>query len=197
VLASELLARFRQVTLARVEVGEQVWTRLEAGGKAQGQAFVPGSGERRTAIVTSNGERTSVTAGIENLVLMRTAGLRPPRRPDAHDDARADGLQPLLVAALSARWAYDHGDVAFATYRQGVRAAIVDTFAWHATRSVQHTLTGMAEVILETYADIQSVTLSIQERPYRPADLLSAEPDAIYVAHEEPVGVVEVTVDRG
>jgi hypothetical protein len=51
-------------------------------------------------------------------------------------------------------------------------------------------------VILDTYAEIAAVTLSAQERPYRPADLLSIDSDHLYVAREEPLGVVEVTVDR-
>src|SRR4051794_3600980 len=54
-LSAALLAQFPQIALARVDVAEQVWLRLEAGGKAQAQTFLPGSGERRTAIVTSNG----------------------------------------------------------------------------------------------------------------------------------------------
>jgi urate oxidase len=193
-VSARLLAEFPQIRLAQIEVAERVWTRLEAGGKAQGQAFVPGSGERRVAIVTSNGERAAVTAGIDELVLMRSAGLRPPRRAGAED--ASDSLQPLLVAALSARWSYGAGEIAFIPYRQGVRSAIVDTFAWHATRSLQHTLSGMADVILESYAEILSVTLTVQERPYRPVDLLAPEPDALFVAYDEPVGVVEVTVDR-
>ena len=147
-LTARLLAEFPRIRLARVEVAERVWVRLEAGGKAQSQAFVPGSGERRVAIVTSNGERAAVTAGIDELVLMRSAGLRSPRR-DAAEDAAADSVQPLLVAVLAARWSYGAGEIAFTPYRQGVRSAIVDTFAWHASRSVQHTLTGMADVILD------------------------------------------------
>ena len=196
VLSAEVLAQFPQVTLARVDVAEQVWARLDAAGKAQGQAFVPGSGERRTALVTSNGTRTSIVAGIDNLVLMRTSGFIPPRTPGSPDDSEHDALQSLLVGAVSVRWSYGSGDVAFATYRQGVRAAILETFAWHTAQSVQRTLSNMADVILEGYAEITSVTLTAEERPYRPADLLSLEADQLYVAREEPLAVVEVTVER-
>jgi hypothetical protein len=40
------------------------------------------------------------------------------------------------------------------------------------------------------------VELTAEERPYRPADLLSPDADQLYVAREEPLGVVEVTVER-
>ena len=191
-----ILAQFPQVALARIEAAELGWTRLEAGGKAQGQAFAPGSGERRVAIVTSNGARTSVTAGIDDLVVMRTCGFGDPHAAARTHEGQPDGVQPLVVAALCAKWSYGGGDIAFATFRQGVRAALVENFVWHASHSLQHTLSGIGEVILDTYAEIAAVTLSAQERPYRPADVLSIDSDHLYVARDEPLGVVEVTVDR-
>ena len=195
-IADAILAQFPQVTLARVEASEQVWVRLEAGGKAQGQAFAPGSGERRTAVIATNGQQTSVTAGIENLVVMRTCGFGTPQGSLAAADAQPESVQPLLVAALSARWSYGSGEIAFATYRQGVRAAVLETFVWHAAHSLQHTLSGVAEVILDSYAEIVSVTLSAEERPYRPTDFLSLDADQLYTARDEPLGIVEVTVAR-
>ena len=196
-VADAILKQVPQVTLARVDASEHVWMRLEAGGKAQGQAFAPGSGERRSASITSNGDRVSVTAGIENLVVMRTAGFRSGQTAPAATDAHTEGVQPFLVAGLSAKWSYASGEIAFATFRQGVRAAILETFVWHASHSLQRTLSNIADVILETYAEIGSVALTAEERPYRPADLLAAESDQLYVAREEPLGVVEVTVERG
>jgi urate oxidase len=60
-------------------------------------------------------------------------------------------------------------------------------------------LYAIADVVLATYQEISDVTLALHERPYRPADLFSAgmeNPDDLFVALEEPIGVVEVTVDR-
>jgi urate oxidase len=197
-LCQRMLEGRPQITRARVEIAEQPWGRVEIGGKAQGQAFFAGPPERRTAMVTSNGSQLAVIAGLENLTLMRTSGFAPPQRARS-DDGVDDGLQRLLVATLSARWTYTSGDVAFGPYRQGVRAAIVETFAAHARHSVQHTLFSIADVVLANYQEIADVTLALHERPYRPADLFGAgleNPDELFVAAEEPVGVVEVTVER-
>jgi urate oxidase len=198
-LCERLLTEHPQLTRVRVDVDEQRWARLEAGGRVQGQAFAAGSPEKRTAAVTSNGTQTAVVSGIEDLVLMRTSGLveRDPREADP--SGVTDGVQRLLVAALSARWTYTSADVTFASYRQGVRGTIVDTFAWHATRSVQHTLYNIADVVLASYQEIADITLALRERPYRPADLFSEgvdNPDELFVALNEPLGVVEVTVER-
>ena len=56
----------------------------------------------------------------------------------------------------------------------------------------------IADVVLESYHDISEVTLTLHERPYRPVDLLelSLDGDALFVAHDEPVGTVEITVAR-
>ena len=67
-------------------------------------------------------------------------------------------------ATLSARWTYTSGDVTFGLYRQGVRTAILETFAWHASQSVQHALYAIADVVLATYDEIADVTLSFHER---------------------------------
>jgi urate oxidase len=148
--------------------------------------------------VTSNGRQRAVVSGIEQLTIMRTAGFAPPRRLE---DATGltDGLQRLLVANLSARWTYSTPHVTFDPYRQGVRAAIVETLGCHARLSVQHTLYSIADVVLASYQEIADITLSLHERPYRPADLFDAgleNPDDLFVAIEEPVGIVEVTVER-
>jgi urate oxidase len=197
-ICERILEIHKTIGLARVEITEQPWARLDAGGKAQGQAFTPGGVERRTASVSSNGTRAAVTAGLENLVLMRTGGFVPEARGHASDEPTVDGLQRLFIAALSARWSYTSGDIAFGAYRQGVRAAIVETFAWHRGRTVQETLYAIADVVLASYLEIADVTLTLQERPYRPVDLLelALDGDALFIAHDEPVGVVEITVGR-
>ena len=201
-LAREILERQASITRVRVDLHEGIWQRLEAGGKAQLQAFVAGSSEQRVATVTSNGPQTSVVGGLEGLTLMRSAGFAPPRRgaeqiPD--DSGASDGLQPVLVGELSARWSYRSGDITFGVYRRGIRNAVLDTFAWHQSASVQHLLYATADVVLATCEELADVTLTFHERPYRPADLFAAgveNPDELFVVLDEPVGTVQVTVER-
>lgn len=187
----------RQVSRVRVEIAEQPWIRLYAGGQTQGQAFVLGGSEQRTAAVTSNGAQSAVVAGIDQLVLMRTAGFLP-RTGGRSDDGAEDGVQDLLVGSLSAHWTYSTPEITFGPYRQGVRAAIVDTFAMHAARSVQYTLYAIADVVLAAYQEILDITLTMQERPHGPPGLFHApsEEAGLFVAGEEPRRLVEVTVER-
>jgi urate oxidase len=197
-ICAQILARHPDIGLARVDIAEQPWARLDAGGKAQGQAFTPAGVERRTASVSSNGTRMAVSAGLENLVLLRTGGFAPTARGRPADEPTADGLQRVFVATLAARWAYTFGDIAFAPYRAGVRQAIIETFAWHKGPTIRATLAAIADVVLDSYQEIAQITLSLQEHPYRPVDLLelSVEGDALFVVRDEPVGLIEITVDR-
>ena len=201
-LATEVLQRQPSLTRVRVELAEHPWQRLDAGGKAQSQAFLSGSSEQRVAFVTTNGTQTSVVAGIDHLTLMRSGGFAPTRRTasDIPDDTGAsDHLQPLLVGALSARWTYTNGDVTFDVYRRAIRNAILESFAWHRSQSVQHLLYAIADVVLATCDEIADVTLTFHERPYRPADLFSVgaeNPDELFLVAEEPIGTVQVTVER-
>jgi urate oxidase len=200
-LAAEVFARQPRLSRVRFELTEHPWQRLEAGAKAQAQAFLATTPEQRLAAVTSNGSRSSVLAGIGELTVMRTSGFTPARRPGEPDDSGAsDRLQPLLVGALSLRWTYTSGDITFGVYRQAIRNAVLDTLAWNRSQSVQHLLYTIADVVLATCEEIAEVTLRFCERPYRPADLFAAgaeNPDELFVVVEEPVGVVEVTVERG
>lgn len=193
-ICERILDQHPTIGLARVEVTEAGWARLEPGGKAQGQAFTPAGVERRTATIASNGSRVSVSSGIDNLILLRTG--RTPARATGGEDAAPDGMSRPLIATLGARWSYSSGDVSFVLYRQGVRSAIIETFAWHGSPSIQQTLYGMAEVILATYAEISVVNLTLQERPYHPVDLLEMERDDLFVARDEPISSVEITVER-
>jgi urate oxidase len=172
---------------------------MEVGGKAQGQAFVLGGPEQRGAAVTSNGIQIAVVSSIDNLNVMRTAGFSPARRRPAVENPGDEGLAPLIVGTLNVRWTYSTPDVTFGAYRQGVRSVIVETMAFHASRSVQHTLYAIGDVLLASYPEISEVSLAMHERPYRPVDLFHANvenPDELFVALDEPVGVVEVTLVR-
>jgi urate oxidase len=198
-LCRRVMSAHAQVSRVRVEIAEQPWARLDVGGKPQGQAFVLGGPEQRTVAITSNGRQSAVVSGIEQLVLMRTAGFLARDATARADDGLDDAVQPLLVGSLSAKWTYSNAEVAFGSYRRGVRAVIGETFAMHAARSVQHTLYAIADVVLASYEEILDVTLAMHERPYRPADMFNAsmeKVDELFVAAEEPVGVVEVTVER-
>ena len=174
-VCERLLDTFRQLTRVRVEIAGAGL--VAAGDRRQGAG--PGLRGRRRGTADDGGDQQraaiAVVSGIEDLLLLRTAGLRA-ASPRQQDDPTGlqDGVQRLLAGALGARWTYSSPDVTFGPYRQGVRHVIVETFAAHARHSVRHTLAAIADVALASFPEILDITLSMHERPYRPADLFSA-----------------------
>lgn len=196
-LCQRVLNTNRAITRVRVEIEELPWDRVQIGGRPQGRVFLAGTGETRTAAITSNGTQVAVVGGLQNLMLMRSSGFTPAGGPQP-DNGTSDA-QSLLVGALTARWTYNTPDVTFGVFRQGVRAAILEAAARHAARSVHHLLYAIGDVVLGSYEEISAVTLTLRERPYRPADLFNVgieNPDEVFIAVDEPVGVVEVTMER-
>ena len=154
--------------------------------------------------ITSNGKQVAVVSGIEQLTLMRTSGLVPaptgePARRGRRDGVE-DGLPRLLVATLSARWTYTSAGSDVRPLSSG-RAPRDRRNLRAVTRADRSSTPSMRSrtCVLASYRRSSDISLTLQERPYRPADLFRAgveNPDELFVAVEEPVGVVEVTVDR-
>jgi urate oxidase len=89
--------------------------------------------------------------------------------------------------------------VTFGPYWLGVRQALLDTFSIHDSQSVQHTLYAMAEAVLSAYEEIAEITLTMPNRHHLLVDLSSFKLEnrnEIFVATEEPHGVIEATITR-
>ena len=198
-LAGHFLAHHPQIALVRVDLAEQRWERLPLGGREQGHAFALGRRERRTATITHNGERASVVAGLDQLPLLKTAGARfEGYLADRFTDP-APSADRVLAADLTARWAYTHPDVTFGPFWQGVRLLLLETFALHASESMQHTLYAMADAVLASYEEIADVTLEMPTQEYRPVDLSRfgvENAGAVYLPSAEPDSLVSATVTR-
>jgi len=76
---------------------------------------------------------------------------------------------------------------------------LLDTFAAHDSRSVQHTLYAMARAALEAGPDVTAVTLTMPNRHHLLVDLAPFgldNPNEIFVATDQPYGLIEATVER-
>jgi urate oxidase len=198
-LVGHFLRENPQVSRARVEISERAWGRLPVNGRPHDHAFVDSGTERRTASVTSNGERVSVVAGIDGLQILKTTGsafagfLKDPFTTLRETQDR------ILATTLTAKWTYIKPEVTFGPYWLGVRQALLDTFSIHDSQSVQHTLYAMAEAVLSAYEEIAEITLTMPNRHHLLVDLSSftlENRNEIFVATEEPHGVIEATITR-
>jgi urate oxidase len=201
--AQRLIAYFldnnRQVSKVRVHILEHLWSRIRTDQEPHPSAFVSSGNERRTADVTRTRESTAITAGIEGLFVLRTAGSAFNGYISDPFTTLPETRDRILATVVNADWLYTMPDVSFGLCWRTIRDALLETFATHESESVQHTLYAMASVALERCDQISEISLSMPNKHHLPFDLkrLGMENrNEIFVPTDEPYGLIRATVRR-
>ena len=140
------------VARARISAVEHRWERLSSGGRPHPHAFVQPGGEQWTAAVTRDASGERVASGVTNLVVLKTTDSAFTGFPrDAIHDASGD-RRPHTRDVDDRDVELPCGPDRFRRARTRP-AALVDTFAAHVSRSVQHTLYAMGEAALAACGD--------------------------------------------
>ncbi|HEY4596641.1 MAG TPA: urate oxidase [Thermoanaerobaculia bacterium] len=192
-LTDHFLTHNPRAARVQVDLTEHPWEPFGADGTAFRQ---PGS-ERRIAEVTRDREGARVVAGLENLVVMKTAKSAFEGFPRDRYTTLPETADRLLATAVRATWRYSRPDVPFGLWHQ-VRRVLLETFAEHDSRSVQHTLYAMGEAVVRTL-DVEEIHLAMPNRHHIPVDLRPfglENRNEIFVATTEPYGLIEGTVRR-
>lgn len=195
-----LLRRNPQVSAGEVSISEKAWEHLPSGGKPHPTTFVQASGETQTTKVTrTQAGDFSISSGFENLVIMKTSG-------SAFEGYIQDSLTTLppakdrlLGTAVRASWSYTRADVAFSSLRTKVREILLDQFAVHESKSVQHTLYAMGKAVLENVAEIEDIELAMPNKHCLLVDLSrfgQDNPNEIFVPVDEPHGNIQARLRR-
>ncbi|MGH7505001.1 MAG: factor-independent urate hydroxylase [Longimicrobiales bacterium] len=187
-----------QLSRVRVRVQEHPWERVAIGGKPHGSAFSFAGVERRTTAVDRSASVLTVEAGLEGLPLIKTrrSAFRGFRRD--RFTTLEESTDRLLATELDARWRYGWSEIPFGVQWQQVRQVMLDAFAEHDSRSLQHTLFAMANAAIDQCPPIAEIHLRLPA--YHPllVDLtpFSMENTEVFIPATDPHGVVEATVRR-
>jgi urate oxidase len=193
-LTDHFLSNNPRASRVRIDLTEHPWEPIETSKTAFRQA----GSERRTAEVTREREGAKVLAGLENLVVMKTAKSAFEGFPRDRYTTLPETGDRLLATAVRATWRYSRPDIPFGLWHQ-VRRVLQQTFAEHDSRSVQHTLHAMGEAVVRTL-DVEEIHLAMPNRHHIPVDLRPfgmENRNEIFVATPEPYGLIEGTVRRG
>jgi urate oxidase len=186
------------VTRVRIAIREHRWDRITVAGHPHPHALVHPGGEYWTAAVTRDAGGTRVTAGLSDLVMLKTTDSQFTGFPRDEYTTLPDADDRILATSVTATWNYRAGMDDFGA-RERIRRALIETFAVHDSRSVQHTLYAMGEAALAACADITEVTLRLPNRHHLLVDLKPFgldNPNEVFVATDQPYGVIEATVSR-
>ncbi len=196
-LADHFLAK-PGVSGVRIGAVEQPWGRLSAGGHPHPHAFVQAGAEHWTAVVTRDAKGSEIVAGLANLVVLKTTDSAFSGFPRDPFTTLPDTEDRIMATSITAAWTYQPGVADFSA-RARVRRALVETFAAHHSRSVQHTLYAMGEAALAACADVTAITLTLPNRHHLLVDLSPFgldNPNEIFVVTDQPFGLIEATIRR-
>jgi len=198
-LVGHFLTNNAQVSKVHVSAVEKYWNRIPIGGGSHRFAFTSAGNEQRTSVVEGTREELRIRAGIENLIVLKTSQsafegfLRDPYTTlvDTHDR--------ILSTNLHAHWLYEGNEIPFSQMWHGVRQVLLENFANHDSRSLQHTLYAMGEAILRNFDPIREIRLSLPNQHYNLVDLspfgLTNE-NEIFLPIDEPHGLIEATLKK-
>jgi urate oxidase len=197
-LAEHFLAE-SQVDTAAVNIREHPWRPIELDGQPAG-AFVRGGEGTRVATVTATRGGTTVEAGVEDLVVMKTRRSTFSGFPRDRYTTLPETNDRLMATRLTAIWRYGSPDLdADATF-EAVRATLLEVFAEHDSPSVQASIWIMARAILDRHDEVETVRMVLPNLHHWLVDLSPFGLDndrEIYTPTTEPHGLIEATVSRG
>jgi urate oxidase len=199
-LVDFLLSRNPQVSEAEVAISEKAWEHVVAGGKPHPTTFVQSSGERQaTRAARKQGGKFSVTSGLENLVIMKTAGSAFEGYIKDSLTTLPESADRLMGTSLLATWSYSGSDLAFGALRAKIREVLLAAFAGHESKSVQHTLYAMGDAVLQSVAEVEEIELTMPNIHCLLVDLSRFgldNPNEIFVPTDEPHGYIEARIRR-
>jgi urate oxidase len=105
----------------------------------------------------------------------------------------------LFGTAVKARWNYLSTAAPFALLRAKIRETLLEVFAAHKSKSVQHTLYAMGERVLADVREIADIELTMPNKHCLLVDLSrfgQDNPNEIFVPIDEPHGYIEAHIRR-
>jgi urate oxidase len=181
-----------QVSDVRIEMTEHLWSRIAPAAFTREQ-------QSRTAVVAGQRGQMSVEAGITDLVLLRSAGSGFEGYIKDRFTTLKETADRIFATALRATWRYTSASVDFNAHWDTVRHAILDTFAAHDSRSVQHTLHAIGKQVLAACPDVAEIQLTLPNKHALLVDLSPFgldNPNEIFLPTDEPSGYIEGRLTR-
>jgi len=195
-LTDHYLQASPRTSSVQVDLTEHLWEPI---GEDGDRSFRKAGAERRTATVIRDRNGAKVQAGIADLIVMKTSKSAFEGFPRDRYTTLKETSDRLLATAVQVTWRYAPFTSNFGPLWHEVRRLLLDAFAKHDSRSVQHTLYAMGEAVLETQ-EVEEIHIAMPNLHHIPVDLTPfglPNRNEIFVATAEPYGLIEGTIRRG
>jgi urate oxidase len=198
-LCRHFLERNARLARVRVDLTEHHWRRITIGAREHGHAFMRRGPDQRTATVQVDRHKTTVGAGIKDLTILKSSQSAFAGFPRDEYTTLPETQDRLLATSLTATWNYQDVETDFRTRWQAIRQILLEVFAQQESRSVQHTLYAMGQAVLDGCDEVRAIRLVMPNKHHLPIDLSRfglENRNEIFVATEEPYGLIEATLTR-
>jgi urate oxidase len=196
-LAEHFLSKNPQASRIHVDASETLWERLAVGGRPHAHAFTCASNEKRIAFVNATRSEKNIHAGIEGLVVLKATQSAFEGFLRDEFTTLKEARNRILSTVISAEWFYRDDSPPFDTTWNGVRQTVLEAFADHESESLQHTLYAIGESVLQNFASVREIHLSLPNKHYNLVDLSPFRldnPGVVFLPTDEPHGLIEATV---
>ena len=178
---------------ATVTISERLWSRVGPSG------FIGGSSERRTARVSRTAEESTTWGGIEGLVVLKTTGSGFSGFPRDEFTVLPEADDRILATSVTATWHYASVPEDTTAAWNRAREVIIDRFFGDWSASVQHQGWLMANAVLDSVPEIDSIEFHMPNQHHLPFDLTRfglADEGKVFHPVSEPYGDIGFTVAR-
>jgi urate oxidase len=204
ILARHFLATYAWVSRATVELKESSYNRIMVDGRPHDHAFTSAGPQLRYARATQDRSAAAglpqLLGGVRDLVVLKTTASE---WRDFHNDryrTLKDTRDRIMATKVDATWRYNTTTADFAAAAGAIDAAILTTFATQHSLGVQQTLMQMGEAALAACDAIDTISFDLPNLHRIPFNLepfgLKFEND-VFVATDEPYGLIKGTITRG
>lgn len=194
VLAAHFLEE-AQVAVSTVGIRAARWDRIGT----HPDAFVRGGSVTRTATIRATSEGTTSEAGVTDLIVLKTTRSAFSGFPRDRYTTLPETDDRLMASKLSATWRYDDGVLDHEALYGEILGTLLEVFADHDSRSVQHSIWVMGRAMLDRHPELSQVRMVLPNLHHWKVDLSPfglANDNEIFVATTEPHGLIEATVTR-
>jgi len=196
VLGEHFVTKYAQVESALVSLREKAWKQQVASDAANYWTEVGGV---PIVEVTHRKGETTVTSGIEDLLILKTSGSGFEGFAKDELTTLAETKDRILATKLEAAWTYRGQPASYSQSNGKIMRAMLDIFAGTYSPSVQATLYQMGKAALSAVEEIDEISLTLPNKHYLLANLAPfglKNSNELFIPTDEPYGKIHGTVTR-
>lgn len=194
-LSEHFTSEFEWVSGGRWAADEHAWDRIND----NDHCFVQNKQEVRTAVVVTDGPRSTVISGFKDLTVLKSTESGFQGYPKDQYTTLPETTDRIMSTDVATRWRYSTTDVDFDAVYEDVKKIILDKFTDHYSRALQETLYLMGKAVIEAHPEINEIKFSCPNKHHFVYDLgfcdLPNDNETHYAA-DRPFGLIEATVQR-